>query len=181
MRVFAAVKLVNAIGGYIRGTPEFVRRNSLPCLRVNPENHVSRIQRAADVRNPHLVFFEIVGETTRAGAFVARNAKVFASERAIGKTNSRVGTVHPCSAEPSPPQNNCAIALPIGGIAIRATGRHPDRRRTLPLPVSQKLICFDGNKRTNCVWRYGALKIESKIIWGIEEIRPELAGLMTHP
>ena len=48
------------------------------------------------------------------------------------------------------------------------------------MPISQELICFNGNSRTNCVWRHGALKVESKIIRGIEEIRPELAGLMTH-
>src|SRR5262249_34906850 len=159
------------IGDDIGRTPKLVRHNSFPGRWVDPENYLGGIQRAADVRDLHLLFLEIVCETAGAGAFVARDVKVFAGERAIRTTNSRVSTVHPRSAKPAGPQNSGAVAPPTGGIAIRATDCHPDCGRTLPLPLPQKVICLDRNHRANGVWRYCALNVEPKIVRGIEEIR----------
>src|SRR4030095_6140241 len=99
-RVLAAAKLVNAVGDDVRRTPKLVRHNSFPGLWVDPENYLGGIQRALDVRDPHLVFLEIVRETARAGAFVACDVKVVAGERAVSKTNSGISAVHPRSAKP---------------------------------------------------------------------------------
>src|SRR5215471_17427096 len=124
------------------------------------------------------MFFEIVSETAGACAFVSCDLNVFPSDRAVGEMNPCVGAVHPCSAKPGAPQSNCAVALPVLGIAICAANRHPDCRRTLPLPFAQKRICLGRNERANCLWRYGAFKIYPKIPGRVEEIRPELAGLV---
>src|SRR5262249_7211184 len=134
----------------------------------------------ADVRDPHLVFFEIVRETAGTGAFVPRDVNIFASDRTVGEVNTGVGIVHPCSTKPSAPQSDCTVALPTAGIAICAANRHPNCGRTLPLPFPQKLVCLRWNQRAHCLWRYGALKIQPEIVACVEEIRPQLPGLMAH-
>src|SRR5262249_17235104 len=178
-RVLAAAELVNAVGDDIRWTPELVRNNSFRRLRIDPENCFCRIQRTVDVRDPHLVFFEIVRETAGTSAFVPSDMDIFASDRALGEMNPGISAVHPCSAKPSASQSDGAVALPTPGIAIGAANCHPNCRRTLPLPFPQKLVCL-RNERACCLWRYRALKVYPKIVGGVEEVRPELAGLMTH-
>ena len=86
------------------------------------------------------MFFEVVGEIARAGAFVARDVEVVASECAIGKMNSGIGAVHPCAAKPAAPQNDRSIALPISRIAVLAADCEVHGRRTLPFPLAQKFI-----------------------------------------
>src|SRR4030095_2109137 len=127
------------------------------------------------------MFFEIVRVTARTGAFIPSDLNIFESDCAVGEMNPGVSTVHPCSAKPCAPQSNCAVALPTLGIAICAANCHPNYRRTLPLPFAQKPICLERDERAHCLWRYGALKVYPKIVGGVEEIRPELAGLMAHP
>src|SRR6478735_10514695 len=96
--VLAPTELVHTIGDDIRRTPELVRSNSFQGLRIDPENYFCRIQRTADVRDPHLVLFEIVRETAGTGAFVTGDLNVFASDRAASEMNSGTGSVHPGSA-----------------------------------------------------------------------------------
>ena len=125
--------------------------------------------------------FEIVSESAGAGAFIARHVKIFASERAVGEMNSGVGAVHPCSTVAAAPQTNCSLALPIHRIAIGAADCEVDYRRTLPLPLTQKIVHIGWNKRTDCPWRHCTLDVEPKIIRRIEQIGPDLAALMMHP
>ena len=101
--ILAAVELVNTVGDDIRGTPEFVRSNSFRGLRIDPENYFCRIQRTVDVRDPHLVLFEIVRETAGTDAFVSLDLNIFVSDRAIGEMNPGVGAIQPCSAKPRAP------------------------------------------------------------------------------
>src|SRR5215472_374402 len=126
------------------------------------------------------MLFKIVGEIARAGAFVTCHMKVIASECPIGEMNSGVGAVHPCPMEPAAPQSNGSLALPTLRLAISATNFEPDRRRTLPLPFSQKFVQLRGNKQANYIRRYCALNVQSKVGRRIEEIRPELTRLMAH-
>src|SRR6266850_3329569 len=157
--VLAPTELVHTVSDDIRRTPELVRNNSFRGLRIDPENYLCRIQRTADVRDSHLVFFEIIRETAGTGAFVPRDLNIFVSDRAVGEMNPGVGAVHPCSAKPGASKSNCAVAVPTLGIAICAANCHPDCRRTLPLPFPQKLVYLRRNERAHCLWRYGALKV----------------------
>src|SRR4029077_3114775 len=112
---FSPTELVHTVRGDIRRTPELVRNNSFRGLGIDPENYFCRIQRTADVRDPHLVFFEIVRETAGTGAFVSRDLNIFVSDRAICEMNAGVGAIHPGSAKSGAPQSNCAVALPTLG------------------------------------------------------------------
>src|ERR1700692_1658367 len=105
------------------------------------------------------MFFKIVGETSRAGAFITCHMKVLATERAIGEMNFGVGAIHPCAAEPAAPQSNGSLALPTLWIAIFAADRKADFGRTLPLAIGQKFVQLRGNKCKDCLWRYSALNV----------------------
>src|SRR6266540_1944936 len=105
------------------------------------------------------MFFKIISETARAGAFITCHMKVPASERAIGEMNFGVGAVHPCAAEPAAPENDSSIALPSPRVVIPAPDREADCGRTLPLPVPQKFVQLRGNNRPDCLWRYTALNV----------------------
>src|SRR5215216_2453330 len=151
------MELINTVGDNIRRTPEFVGSNRFRSLGVDPVNYFGRIQRTADVRDSHLMFFEMVGETARTGSLVTRDLNIFASDRAVGEMNPGISVVHPCPAKPGTPQSDCAVALPTVRISGCPANYHPNSRRPLPLPFAQKLACFGRKERSHCLWRYGAL------------------------
>src|SRR4030095_3068003 len=105
------------------------------------------------------MFFEIVRETARTGAFVPGDLNIFPTNRAIGAMNLCVGAVHPCASKPSAAESDCAVAPPTPGIPVCAANCHPNCRRTLPLPFPQKLVCPGWNERAHRFRRDGALKV----------------------
>ncbi len=110
-RVLASAKLIYAIDGNRGRAPKFVWQNGFPKLGVDPKNYLGRIQRAFDIGDADLMFFEIVGEITSADSFIAHYPKILASDGAISEMNFGARAVHPDTAESGPLQRDGSIAL----------------------------------------------------------------------
>src|SRR4030095_13946158 len=158
-RIFASAKLIYAIDGNGGRAPEFVRQNGFPKLGVDPENCLGRLQQAFNIGDPDLVFFEIVGEGTGTGSFIAHYPKILASDGAISEMNFSARAVHPDTAESGPLQRYGSITSPIRRVAILAPNRETNSGRTLPLPLPKKFIQFRRGNAAHCAWGHRAFDV----------------------
>ena len=141
-RLFSTSKLVNAVGDNIRWLPELVGDDRLEQLRVNPQNCFRRTQGGFDVGNADFVVFEIVGKTSRADPFVARDPQVIEADGAVAKTNAGGGRAHDGAAKSCPLQLNRSLAGPFLGVRILAVDLELNSGRSLPFPLTEKFVQF---------------------------------------
>src|SRR5437762_10793005 len=82
-RAGAAVKLINAVRRNRRRLMKFVRRDVFRQVGIDPKTYFGRANIRFDIREANFVFGEVVSKSSGANAFVARDAEIFVSGRAV--------------------------------------------------------------------------------------------------
>ena len=123
------------------------------------------------------MFREIVGERTRADAFIPCHPEIVVRDRAVAEVDIGARIVHPDAAEAGAVELDSPIALPGGRMPILSTNREVDCGWTLPFPFAQKLTHLDGPQCAEHARIDSAVDVKTKIVRPVEEIRVELAAL----
>ena len=125
------------------------------------------------------MFFKIIGEIAGSGPFIAGYMKILARDGAVGEMDLRASPVHAGAPKSRPVQRNGSIASPILRVVVLAPNCEMDRGRALPFPFPEKFGQIGRNKRSHRAGTHCTIYIQTKIAWTVEEIGPELAGLMS--
>src|SRR5438876_1102104 len=110
-RAGAAVKLINAVRRGRRRLIKFVRRDVFREIGIDPKTYFGRANIRFDIRDANFVLGEVVSESSGANAFVARDAEIFVSGRAVCEMHFRGRTVHQLAANTGAIERDILVTL----------------------------------------------------------------------
>jgi hypothetical protein len=163
-----------------RWRAEFVGRDDVDELRLDPVHRVRRAQRGLHVVDPHFAVRVIVRERAGADPLLACDAHVGERHRAFADANRGRRAVHPDAAKTRALERESSVARPRVGIARSAADRETDGRRARPFPFAEKFADAVGRERADGGGIERAFDVEAEIAGRVEQVGEHFAAGVPH-
>src|SRR5205823_1859748 len=121
-----------------------------------------------DVRDSYFVLCEVIGESSGANAFIARDVEIFICDRAVREMHFRGRTVHPLPAKASAIERDISVALPGFRMSIFPANGELNDRRARAFPFPQEFLDLRRHERAQFTWRQRTVDVQSKFVRRLE-------------